>query len=184
MSNYVDTKTTMSEDEIIEYLVNSLDDERKDFATFAIRQLKHYHSALIVEKLQKIVDSESNIEHTIKALNSLRRRKPNHHTKEIALRKLLSEKEEIRKAATNFLLEFDSQILPDLEEMIEQHLPKYAVSNIIWILGQIGKPDTIFKLNDCNSIKSGNFKQIIDNAVESIKKRYPKLLFEELKEKE
>ncbi len=77
MSDDFDPYHIMSEEEIVKYLLESLEDERKDFNIFAIRQLKHYHSAKIVENLLRIVEDEVDTDKKIAALGSLQKRKPN-----------------------------------------------------------------------------------------------------------
>ena len=50
-----------TEEELIEVLLKQLSDSREDFNIFAIRELKHYHSAKIIEELAAIVSEDSKI---------------------------------------------------------------------------------------------------------------------------
>ncbi len=184
MSSESDPDQIMSEEEIVKYLLESLEDERKDFSIFAIRQLKHYHSAKIVEKLLRIVAEEGDTDKKIAALGSLQKRKPNLHAKSIILKQLLSSEEEIRTEAANVLIEYDESIIPDLEKIYGNNLQNYAVDKIVWLLGKVGNPDTLAILLKHRETLQEENRPTLDDAVESIKRKYTKIMLKEIEKKE
>ena len=174
----------MTEDEIIGYLIDSLEDDRKDFSVFAIKQLKHYHSAKIIEKLLEIVESAEDIDKKVAALNSLKKRKPSLFTKSIVLKQLFSPQEEIRTEAANLLLEFDEELISDLEKLMSDKAPDYTVGKIVWLLGNVGNPDTLINLDKSKETIPTSIKPTFDDAIENIKRKYTKLMFKEIEKKE
>ena len=174
----------MSEEEIVKYLLESLEDERKDFSIFAIRQLKHYHSAKIVENLLRIVEEEGDTDKKIAALSSLKKRKPNIYAKNIVLKQLLSPEEELRTEAANVLIEYDENIIPDLQVIYNSNLPTYAVDKIVWLLGKVGNSDTLTILSKYKEDLHEENQPTIDDAVENIKRKYIKMMFKEIEKKE
>ena len=184
MSSDSNPNQIMSEEEIVKYLIESLEDERKDFSIFAIRQLKHYHSAKIVEKLLGIVEKEGDTDKKIAALDSLQKRKPNLYAKEIVLKQLLSPEEELRTGAAHILLEYDECIIPDLEAIYDDDIPNYAVDKIVWLLGKVGNPDTLAMLSKYKETIQKESQPTIDDAVEYIKRKYTKMMFKEIEKKE
>ncbi|MCK5303825.1 MAG: hypothetical protein ACTSQC_03675 [Candidatus Heimdallarchaeaceae archaeon] len=179
-----DPNQIMSEEEIVKYLLDSLEDERKDFSIFAIRQLKHYHSAKIVEKLLRIVEEEKDSDKKIAALGSLKKRKPNIYTKDVVLKHLLSPEEEIRTEAANVLIEYDESIISDLETIYSNNLQNYAVDKIVWLLGKVGTPDTLTILLKYRETLQKENRSTLDDAVENIKRKYIKMMFKEIEKKE
>ncbi len=184
MSSNFDPNQILSEEEIVKYLLESLEDERKDFSIFAIRQLRHYHSAKIVERLLRIIEEEGDTDKKIAALGSLQKRKPNLYVKDIVLKQLLSPEEELRTEAANVLIEYDESIIPDLEVIYNNDLPSYAVDKIVWLLGKVGNPDTLAILSKYKETIQKESQPTIDDAVESIKRKYTKMMFKEIEKKE
>lgn len=184
MSSESNPDQIMSEEEIVKYLLESVEDERKDFSIFAIRQLKHYHSAKIVEKLLRIVEEERDSDKKIAALGSLKKRKPNLYTKEIVLKQILSPEEAIRTEAANVLIEYDESIIPGLEKIYSTDIPNYAVNKIIWLLGKVGIPDTYAVLSGYKETIQEESLATLEDAVESIKRKYTKMMFKEVEKKE
>ena len=179
-----DPNQIMSEEEIVKYLLNSLEDERKDFSIFAIRQLKHYHSAKIVEKLLRIVEEERDPDKKIAALGSLKKRKPNLYTKDVVLKQILSPEEEIRTEAANVLIEYDENIIPDLEKIYGNNLQNHPVDKIVWLFGKVGTPDTLPILLKFRETLQEENRPTLDDAIESIKRKYIKMMFKEIEKKE
>lgn len=179
-----DPDKTMSEQEIIEYLLMSLEDARKDFSIFAIRQLQHYHSAEIVEKLLRIVEEEGDKDKKIAALGSLKKRKPNYYVKDVVLKQLLSSEEEIQTEAANVLIEYDESLIPDLEKIYDSDIPSYAVDKIVWLLGRVGNPNTLAKLDEYRETIQKENLDTLEDAVENIKRKYTKLMYKEIEKTE
>ena len=184
MPSESDPYQIMSEEEIVIHLLESLEDKRKDFSIFAIRQLRHYHSAIIVEKLLRIVEEEGDPDKKIAALGSLKKRKPNLYIKDIVLKQILSPEEEIRTEAANVLIEYDESIIPDLEKICANNLKNYAVDKTVWLLGKVGNTDTLpILLKHRETLQEEN-RPTLDDAVESIKRKYTKMMFKEIEKKE
>lgn len=184
MSSKYNPNQLMSEEEIVKYLLDSLDDDRKDFSIFAIRQLKHYHSSKIIETLLEIVERDGDIDKTIAALGSLQKRKPNFYAKDIILKQLLSPEEEVRTEVAHILLEYDESIIPDLEKIFCNDTPNYAIDKIVWLLGKVGNPDTLDTLNDYEETIQEKNRPTLEDAIESIKRKYTKLMFKEIEKKD
>ncbi len=170
-----------SEDELIEVLLKQVNDSREDFDIFAIRELKHYHSAKIIEELSTILLSNSKNEKKVEAIKSLKSRKPNEYVKNIIINQLISSSEDIRSEAAEFLIEYGETIEKDIRNLLTKELPSYSQEKAIWLLGQVGEKETITFLEEIKQKNDKELNDIITDSISAIKTRNVRLMFDDLK---
>lgn len=172
-----------SEEELINYLLSTIEDSREDFSIFAIRGLKHYHSPKIVEKLVKVIQEDSEPLKKVEAIRTISVKKPNKYIKEVVLDELKSEDERVRSAAADLLKFYNDNIINDLHSLLNKNLPEYTVTKIIWLLGQVGNQSSIDFLTKKDLAKNELLKDTVEDTINQIKQRYVKLAIEEIRKK-
>jgi HEAT repeat protein len=172
-----------SEEELIDYLLSSTEDSRKEFGVFAIRELKHYHSPKIVDRLVQIIKEDPEPAKKVEAIRSISFKKPNQYIKQVVLEELSSEDERVRSAAAELLKLYNDSLVDDLHSLLESDLPDYVVSKIIWLLGYVGNQTSIDFLGSKNLFTVDEFKDSVEDTINSIKQRYVKLSIDEIRRK-
>ena len=170
-----------TEEELIEVLLKQLSDSREDFNIFAIRELKHYHSAKIIEELAAIVSEDSRNEKKLEAIKSLKSRKPNEYVKNIVLDQLTSPSEDVRSEAAEFLKEYGEVVEKDIRHFLKEEIPAYSKEKAIWLLGQVGEKDTISFLEKLKQPNDKELDDLITDSIGIIKTRNVRLLLDDLK---
>ncbi|MEE9410740.1 MAG: HEAT repeat domain-containing protein [Candidatus Heimdallarchaeota archaeon] len=183
-SNKDPKKLEFKEEQMIQHLLSQLDDKREDFGIFAIRELKHFHSAKIVEALSSVVKNDSKNSKKIAAIRSLKARKPNPYIKDIIMGQLISSSEDVRSEAAAFLMEYGSLIEKDLRMFLEKDLPDYSKEKVIWLLGQVGNKDAVSFLEKQKQSINQEMNDLINDSIKSIKGRNIRLLLDDLKKNE
>ncbi|MHA2309834.1 MAG: HEAT repeat domain-containing protein, partial [Candidatus Heimdallarchaeaceae archaeon] len=136
-------KKVYSEEELVNYLLSTTEDSRRDFSIFAIRGLKHYHSPKIVDRLVNIIQEDPEPLKKVEAMKSISVKKPNQYIKQVVLDELKSEDERVRSAAAELLKFYNASIVNDLHSLLDSDLPNYATAKIIWLLGHVGNQSSI-----------------------------------------
>ncbi len=172
-----------SEEELVNYLLTSIEDSRKDFSIFAIRGLKHYQSPKIIDKLVKIIKEDSEPQKKVEAIKSISVKKPNQYIKQVVLAELKSEDERVRSAAAELLKYYNDNIVNDLHSLLETNLPDYTIAKIIWLLGHVGNPTSIDVLAKKDLLENDEFKLSVEDTINSIKQRYVKLSLDEIRKR-
>lgn len=172
-----------SDEELVNYLLNSIEDSRRDFSLFAIRGMKHYHSPKIIDKLIKIIKDDPEPLKKAEAIKSISRKKPNQYIKQILLDELKSEDERVRSAAAELLSYYNDDVADDLHSLLETNPPDYCVSKIIWLLGKVGNSTTVEILSKEDSKENNEFKEIISDTINSIRQKYVKLSLDEVRKR-
>lgn len=170
-----------TEEELIEVLLKQLADPREDFDIFAIRGLKHYHSAKIIEELAAIILIDSTNEKKLEAIKALKSRKPNEYVKNIILDQLTSPSEDIRSEAAEFLKEYGEIVEKDVRTFLKKEIPTYSKEKAIWLLGQVGEKDTIGFLERLKHPNNKELDDVITDSIGVIKTRNVRLLLDDLK---
>jgi len=170
-----------SEDELIQVLLKQLTDPREDFNIFAIRELKHYHSAKIIEELAAIILTDSEEKKKLEAIKSLKSRKPNEYVKNIILNQLTSPSEDIRSEAAEFLKEYGEIVEKDIKTLLKKEIPTYSKEKAIWLLGQVGEKDTIGFLEKLKQPNNKKLDDVITDSIGAIKTRNVRLLLDDMK---
>ena len=172
-----------SEEDLIDVLLKQVNDSREDFCIFAIRELKHYQSAKIIEKLATIILTDKKNEKKLEAIRSLKSRKPNEYIKKIIVDQLKSRSEDIRSEAAEFLKEYGDVVEKDIRKFLLKDLPSYSKEKAIWLLGQIGEKETITFLEEYKKQNKNEFDELIVDSIGAIKTRNVRLLLDDLKKK-
>ncbi|MCG3219735.1 MAG: HEAT repeat domain-containing protein [Candidatus Heimdallarchaeota archaeon] len=172
-----------SEEELVNYLLSTTEDSRRDFSLFAIRGLKHYHSPKIVDRLVKIIQEDPEPLKKVEAIKSISVKKPNQYIKQVVLDELKSEDERVRSAAAELLKFYNDTIVNDLHSLLNKDLPEYTKTKIIWLLGHVGNQSSIDILTKRKFVEAKEFKDSVEDTITSIKQKYVKLSIDELRKK-
>ena len=172
-----------SEEELFNFLIKQVNDKRDDFSIFAIRELKHFNYPKAIELLVEIVKEESNIRKKEEAIKSLKLKQQNEFIKHAVLHQILSPVERVRSEAAELLKEYGESLVPDLQKLTIENLPKPEIFKGIWLLGQIGDSSTIDFFNSNKDFLKHKMKESIEDAVNSIKSRNVRLLLDDIKKK-
>ena len=170
-----------SEEELIDVLLKQINDPREDFSIFAIRELKHYKSAKIIEELASIILTDTKDKKKLEAIKSLKSRRPNDYIKKLIVDQLMSPSEDIRSEAAEFLKEYGEVVEKDIRDFLSNDLPSYSKEKAIWLLGQIGEKETIGFLEEYKQQNLNEFDELIIDSIGAIKTRNVRLLLDDLK---
>ena len=176
-------KKVYSEEELVNYLLSTTEDSRRDFSLFAIRGLKHYHSPKIVDRLVNIIQEDSEPLKKVEAIRSISVRKPNQYIKQVVLDELKSEDERVRSAAAELLKFYNASIVNDLHILLDTDLPNYATTKIIWLLGHVGNSSSIDILTKKKFVEATELKESVENTINSIKQRHVNISIDEIRKK-
>lgn len=169
-----------TEEELISYLFKMIEDDSEEFNIFAIRELKHFHSAKIIEKLIEIIINEESTRKRVAAINSLKARKPNPNIKNTLLELLTSDDKILRDAVTEILLEYRENISEELHLLKLDKLSKEVKISVIQLLGDVGDKNSIIYLSECEHFKDDKLKNIITESINKIKRKDVRLLLDEI----
>ncbi|NPD87583.1 MAG: HEAT repeat domain-containing protein [Asgard group archaeon] len=172
-----------SEEELINYLLSATEDSRRDFSLFAIREMKHYHSPRIVDRLVKIIQEDPEPLKKVEAIRTISVKKPNQYIKQIVLDELRSEDERVRSAAAELLKFYNDSITNDLHSLLDVDLPEYTKTKIIWLLGHVGNQSSIDILTKKSFVEAEEFKDSVKDTINSIKQRFVKLSIDDIRKK-
>lgn len=176
-------KKVYSDEELVNYLLSTTEDSRRDFSLFAIRGLKHYHSPKIIDRLVNIIQEDPEPLKKVEAIKSISVKKPNQYIKQVVLDELKSEDERVRSAAAELLKFYNASIVNDLHSLLSTDLPIYATTKIIWLLGHVGNQSSIDILTKKNFVEVTELKASVEDTIKSIKQRHVNISLDEIRKK-
>ncbi|MHA1304160.1 MAG: HEAT repeat domain-containing protein [Candidatus Heimdallarchaeaceae archaeon] len=167
-------------------LIEQSYDEREEFAIFAIRELAHFSSPRIYERLVEIIENEDSINKVESAIYCFSRLKPTDYVAQILLKQLFNQEERIRAAAARVLSKLQERILPEIKSILLDQELKEKDTQLIWLVGQIGRKEELDILQTLKKkIKEKNLiHDAIEDACNSIVKKNVNLWFKKANEGE
>lgn len=164
--------------ELVDFLLQQLDNKDIDRVLFSIKQLKHYKSPKITDKLLLKLQETKSVQIKLEIIHVLGTKKPIPYLVKTLIEQLLSAEIDVIHSAALSLKRYQKIIITKIRSLFYEQTSKQSKLKIIWLLGQIGTEEDLEILRSIDKEDEMLFYQRED-AIKSLKNKSIRLKFKE-----